>query len=233
MDAGNDGRVAQQRPHSLRVFSPQDGDEGEPSALGGTAACDGGNGRRRDGFPALSAVGAGGTLPDAEDPVEQQDALPGPGAQVAVDACREPEIGLKLPVNVDQTARNGARAAVHRERQPDGMPRRGVRILAHDQHPHARQRLAERTEDVRRRWQHPVPLRHFSGQEGQHRPQLSLHTGQRRGPVRGQQLIEGHPRHLGKAGASGPDGSRSNSGSGSITPYSPLALSGGPRRNLA
>ena len=59
---------------------------------------------------------------------------------------------------------------VHGEGQADGVPGRGVRILAHDQDLDVRQRLPEGAQDVRRRRQHRVPGRHFVGQEGAGRP---------------------------------------------------------------
>ena len=101
----------------------------------------------RDGLPALAPVRAGRTRPDGEDPVEQQHALLGPRRQVAVARRLDALVVAQLAVDVVQAARQGPHRPLDGEGQADRVPRRRVRILAHDQHLDLRQRPREGPQD--------------------------------------------------------------------------------------
>ena len=97
----------------------------------------------------------------------------------------------------------GARQRAHlrpdRERQAHGVPRRRVRVLTHDQHPHLAQRVAERPQHGVARRQVATALRDLGAQEVAHRGDLLGHRLQRPGPARLDQVGErsgGHARNL-------------------------------------
>lgn len=49
---------------------------------------------------------------------------------------REPQVVVQFSVHVRQTAWNGPHPFVNGERQPNGVPRRGVGVLPHNEDPH-------------------------------------------------------------------------------------------------
>ena len=68
--------------------------------------------------------------------------------------------------------------------KPDRIPRRRVRILADDQHPHVGERLLERAQHPVARGQVTAPGGHFGPQEVTHRADLVRHRGQGLSPAR-------------------------------------------------
>ena len=88
----------------------------------------------------------------SQHPVEEQDATVRPRPQVPVRRPRNTDVVHQFLVDVRQRARQGAYAWFHRESQTHGMPRRGVGVLANDEHPNAVERAHECTQDVLAWW---------------------------------------------------------------------------------
>ena len=98
--------------------------------------------------------------------------------------------------------------------KPDGVARRRIRILAHDEHPDIRQRLPEGPQDVRRRRQDRMAAGNFAAEESQDFAQRPLDRRQRLGPVGGHQLIQRQAGHLGEADGLGRAGLQLEQGIG-------------------
>ena len=85
-----------------------------------------------EGFPAFAGVREGGVGVDGEDGVEQEDALLGPGGEVAaVDVGGAAEVGLNLGENVAQGGR-GLGGLADGEGEAVGMAGGGIRVLPED-----------------------------------------------------------------------------------------------------
>ena len=104
----------------------------------------------RDGLPALPAVGAGVARRDREDAVEEKDALPCPGREVAVLRVREAEVVAVLLEDVAEAAGERPYVGGDAEAQAHRMAGRRVRVLADDQDADVVQRLLQGREDAGR-----------------------------------------------------------------------------------
>ena len=129
MWAGNDGHITKGRPQGLSIASPEDGHAWTSAAY-----------QRLDGaighaLPAASSMRARLARLHREDPVEQEHALVCPGGQVAVVWGCDAEIGFELAIDVGETARERTHGGCDREREPDRVSGRRVRVLADDEHP--------------------------------------------------------------------------------------------------
>ena len=133
--------------------------------------------------------------------------------------AREAQVRLQLLVDVGQAARDGPRAGRPRKRPaPRHVPAWGTGSW-----PTISTRTsASGCRNARRTFDGDgstlLPRRHLPGQEGQHRPQLGLHPGQRRGPVGCHELVRGAARPSRQSPGRPPvRAARSKSGSGSVT----------------
>ena len=97
---------------------------------------------------------------------------------------------VQLAVDVLQGPRQGADVRAHRERQPHGVARGGVRVLAQDQHADLGHRLLEGPQDLRARREGALALRMLLAQEVAHPVDRVLHGAQGLGPVLGHDLGE-------------------------------------------
>ena len=95
------------------ILAPEHRAQRDPASLRRPAPGHGGDCRRRNGFPALAAVGPGSTLAHAQHPGQQQHALTGPCAEVPVGPCRVSEVRFQFLVDVSQAAGDGPGPAVH------------------------------------------------------------------------------------------------------------------------
>ena len=92
MSARDDGNPGQEGLGGLCVASPQDRHE-RPAASRESL-----NGARGDCLPTATPVASRSTWLDGQHPVEQQDALLEPGAEVTVGRWWDTEIGIQFPV---------------------------------------------------------------------------------------------------------------------------------------
>jgi hypothetical protein len=82
------------------------------------------------------------TRGNSENSVEKQYALIGPMTEVSVRCRLNPEVAVEFLVDVAQRPRDlGSRC--HGERQADRVTRRGVGVLANDNHPYVVERGLE------------------------------------------------------------------------------------------
>ena len=172
----------------------------------------GGDGPAGDGLPALAAVAGRGAGADGEHPVQQQHPLVGPRRQVAVGRRRQAQVGAQLLVDVLQAARHGSHVGGDREGQADRVPGGGVGVLAHDEHPHRVQRLAERPQHLLAGRQVAAAGGHLRAQEVAHPGHVGLDRAQRLRPGGVDEVGQGAGgRHAGhsierRAGAPGRPG---------------------------
>ena len=158
----------------------------------------------RDLLPALAAMG--GRLPrsDSQDPVEQHDSLPRPGAQIPVRGRRDAEVGLELLVDVAQRPRQRPDIRIDGEGQPDGVARRRIWVLTDDEDLHPSQRLGEGAEDGASGGQVLASGGELFTEEIAHRMDALFHSGQGLSPIGGHDL--GHRRSRRHAGESSEGG---------------------------
>lgn len=60
---------------------------------------------------------------------------------------RHPEIVVQFAVDIHQRTRRG-HTGLGGKREPHGVPRRGIRVLAHNEHAHLVERVGERAQDI-------------------------------------------------------------------------------------
>ena len=89
--------------------------------------------------PAQLGVRRRGVLAHRERGVEQQHALRGPRCQIPALGHRASQVGGHLLVHVAKAGGQLA-ASGHGKRQPHGLPRPVIRVLAQDDHLHVRRR---------------------------------------------------------------------------------------------
>ena len=177
----HDRHLAQPRLQRSCRVAPQQAHE-RPAA--GCQRIDGALG---DGLPALAAVRVRHPGLHRQHPVEQQHALIGPAAEVAVLCRRVAEVVRQLGVDVAQARRQRPVLARHREAEAHRLAGRGIGILSDQQHAYVRQRPLEGA-------QHPVagglvaaPGSQLGAQEVAHPRDVGLHRRERVGPVGGHQ----------------------------------------------
>ena len=184
-------------------------------AVGGPAVGHRGDCRRRNGFPALAPVGTGGPGPDADDPVQQEDALARPRGRSPWTRAGIPD-QTRAPCRCWPGCGGWGGSAVNGEGQADCVTGRRVGVLAHDQDLDLRQRLPEGAENVRRRGQDVVARRGFLARNAR-TPAARLDRRQGGGPVGGHQLSQRHFGQPGVADGLGRGASSSNRASDSNT----------------
>jgi hypothetical protein len=119
--------------------------------------------------------------PHGQHPVQQHHALRRPGAEIPIARPRAPEVVDVLAEDVLEARRQRPHTWRNREAEADRMPRRRVRVLADDQHPHLVERLLERGQDAIARGQVAAPGRPLAAQEI---AETGDHVGDRRQRLR-------------------------------------------------
>jgi len=87
-------------------------------------------------LPAAPLMRIGLVRPDREDRVEHEDALPGPGFQIAITRDRVSKVFMELPIDISQREWKRPNGGLHGETEAMGMTRGWIWILADEWHPY-------------------------------------------------------------------------------------------------
>ena len=87
-----------------------------------------------ESLPAASLMRIGLVRSDREDRVEHEDALSGPGFQIAIIGDRASKIFMEFPIDVSQRLGQRPNGRLHRKTETMGMTRGWIWILADKQH---------------------------------------------------------------------------------------------------
>ena len=85
-------------------------------------------------LPTVPLMRIGLVRPDREDRVEHEDALSGPGFQIAVIGDLASKIFMEFPIDVSQREGQRPNGGLHGETEAMGMTRGWIGILANEQH---------------------------------------------------------------------------------------------------
>src|SRR5690349_12783697 len=138
---------------------------------------------------------AGPARTHGEDPVEQQDALLGPGCEVTGGRWFDAEVVAQLGVDVDQAAGQRRDVGGHREAEADWVAGSRVWVLADDEHADIVERLLEGPQDVVSAGQVPTARGDFAPEEFAELGDDRRDRCERGYPRVVHQLMQGSGRH--------------------------------------
>ena len=121
-------RLGDQLPLLLSFTSPQD--EDHPRLLRGNQF----DNAIGELLPAASLMRIGLVCSDRKNRIEHEDALSGPGFQIAVIRNLTSNIFMEFPIDVSQREGQRPNGGLHRETEAMGMTGSWIGVLANEQH---------------------------------------------------------------------------------------------------